>query len=85
LQDYVNSIKADGFNCYWSPEGRWNRAHGDGKSATGGRCWTETMKGNDGKYKVRVKQGKTVVLRLDMPGDSEPTSNDVITEMKNHL
>jgi hypothetical protein len=85
LQNYINDIEASGFSCYWSPEGKWIRAHGDSKSRTGGKCWTETMKGNDGKYKVRVQQGKAIVLNFDMPGNSEPSDDDVVTELKKHV
>jgi hypothetical protein len=41
------------------------------------------MKGSDGKYKVRVKQGKAVVLSFDMPGTTEPSAEDVVSELKN--
>jgi hypothetical protein len=40
------------------------------------------MKGSDGKYKVRVKQGKDVVLSFDMPGTTEPSDADVVSELK---
>ena len=40
------------------------------------------MKGFDGNYKVRVKQGKDVVLSFDMPGMTEPSDEDVVSELK---
>ena len=43
------------------------------------------MKGSDGKYKVRVKQGKAVVLSFDMPGETEPSSDDVVNEMQKQI
>ena len=43
------------------------------------------MKGSDGKYKVRVKQGKAVVLSFDMPGATEPSGEDVVSELKKRV
>lgn len=63
------------------------RAHGDGKSSTGGKCWTEAMKSSQGTGQVQsqsetVKQGKAVVMSFEMPGMTEPSAHDVVSEMQ---
>lgn len=86
LKKYVEDIEPSGFACYWTPSGKWHRAHGDGKSSTGGKFWTETMLGSSGDYKVRVKQGKSLALGpFTIPGSDEPTSEKVVEELQSRV
>jgi hypothetical protein len=43
------------------------------------------MKGTDGKYHVRVMQGRRKVLYFDMDQVEEPSNEEVAEELKNQV
>lgn len=87
ITDYVYRIKSSGFSCFWAPAGKWIKAHGDGKSTTGGVFKTETMKGHDGMYHVRViKDRHHVVLGpLKLSTSVEPSDEDVVEVLQDNV
>lgn len=75
----------ENLGCYWDPAGAWHRAHGDSKSTSGDRFSTETMKTSDEKpaHRVRALKGSYIAIApFDMPHESQPSDDDVITEPK---
>jgi hypothetical protein len=74
---YLETINLNGFRCYWDPVGSWNKAHGDSKSSVDGAFWTQTMKGNDGAFYVRVTKKREIVLG-PFRFDTEPTEEEVL-------
>jgi hypothetical protein len=88
VEDYIGDIEEGNLGCNWDPTGKWHRAHGDGKSASGGKFFTQTMKtsGSPPQYRVRVMQGKSVALGpFGMPGDEQPTNDEVVAELKSKV
>ncbi|KAF2659115.1 hypothetical protein K491DRAFT_712891 [Lophiostoma macrostomum CBS 122681] len=81
LQDYLDDIVASDLTVSWEPAGTWHRVHGDGKSSTGGRFFTQTILGSDGKYQARVRQGKNVVKLVDFD-KSEPTNQELVDKLQ---
>lgn len=84
IQDYSANLRYGNVGFYWDPAGRWLRAHGYGKSTSGGKFFTETMKTSGDKpvYSVRVMQDDRVVLKFEMPGEAQPSDDDVVRELK---
>lgn len=58
----------------------WNDVHGDCKSSVKGGCSMELMERSNGKFGVRVRQGKEVVMEFDY--DSMPTLVQVGEDVK---
>ena len=85
LKDYVDHIEEGKLGCYWDPAGRWYRVHGDNKSFSGGKFYTETMKtsGASPTYRVRIMQGGSVALAaFDMPNVDQPSDDEVVAQLK---
>lgn len=89
LKDYLEAI-GPGFQCFWSNPGTWNRDHGDGKSASGGKFHSETMTSTTSpvQYKIRVKEKKIVnkkmkeVVVYEHSWSSQPSDAQVIADLQ---
>lgn len=68
--------------CYWDPQ--WARAYGDMKAGSEGMYWMETIKETREKtpYKVKVMFRGKAVLAWDMPGEEQPTDEEVATTIR---
>ncbi|KAJ5091821.1 hypothetical protein NUU61_006691 [Penicillium alfredii] len=84
VRDYADHVKFENFVCHWDPAGAWNRVYGGKKSNSMGFFVTENMKTSGEKpvCRVRVKRGSSVVLGFDMPGEDQPSNEDVARELK---
>jgi hypothetical protein len=81
IKDYIEDLDAAGMTGNWTPDGHWNRIHGDGKSSTGGKWHMETMKTSEGAYKVKVVENdSTTVVTLDY--GSEPSFETIVADLK---
>ena len=58
IQDYSANLRYGNVGFYWDPAGRWLRAHGDGKSTSGGKFFTETMKTSGDKPVYSVSHAR---------------------------
>ena len=84
-------MKTPGFN-WQGAKGDWERTHGCNKSSVSGNrrkdtYFVETMIDHDGKYLVRVKHGKQVLRRFQMPEGTEkpPTNEEVVQELRKQV
>ncbi|KAK2809597.1 hypothetical protein FQN50_003651 [Emmonsiellopsis sp. PD_5] len=74
------SINVDNLELFWTPVGRYRRAHGDSKSSMSGIYFTECMKGSDGMYHVRLKMGSTELFSDKW--SEEPSQQEVLTKLR---
>jgi hypothetical protein len=89
LKEYLEGI-GSGFQCFWSNPGTWNRDHGDGKSASGGKFHSETMTSttSPAEYKIRVKEKKLVnkkmkeVVVYEQSWPSQPSDAQVVQDLQ---
>lgn len=86
----VKVMLKDSLACYWLPKGKWIRAHGDYKAASGGAIQTNTMttSTNIPALRVGIKFGGAFVVGpFEMPGCDRgpPRNEEVARDLKNFL